>query len=155
MAPRPLTERTVKPLVAYVVDRPTPPEQLSDTAQEIWNVIVNRLPGDWFPAEVHDMLAAYCTHAVTSNKLNEILKVLEERDAETLALDPEYLKQYKTIVAMRRQESLAMASLATKLRMTIQSTRSASKSKEVGNVKAVTPWDTEEYDYYDQETIEG
>lgn len=155
MAPRPLIEKTVKPLVEYVAERPTPPDTLTEEQQSVWKTIVNRLPGDWFPAETHDMLAAYCTHSVTMTKLNGMIKVLEELDAETLVLDPDYMKQYKTMVSMRKQETAAMASLATKLRMTIQSTRSASKSKEVGNVMSITPWDNEEYDYYKEETDEG
>ena len=131
------------PLAVEVVkERPTAPDHLTDKQKAVWKTVVDRLPPDWFPAETHDMLALYCEHAVSVSKLGEMVNEYETYDASQLT-DPETSKQYKLTLAMRKNESMSMMQLATKLRITLQSTRTPNKSKEVGNTPASMPWEVE------------
>ena len=126
--------------VEVVIERPEAPDHLTDKQKAVWKTIVDRLPPDWFPAETHDLLALYCEHAVSVSKLGEIVNEYETYDASQLT-DPETAKNYKMALTMRKNESTSLASLGTKLRITLQATRSPSKSKEVGNIAAKLPWE--------------
>jgi len=47
----------------------------------VWDATVHRLPADWFPEETWPVLAAYCSHVVTSRLLTEqIARFEKERD---------------------------------------------------------------------------
>ena len=132
------------PLAVEVVkERPKAPDHLTDKQKAVWKTVVDRLPPDWFPAETHDMLALYCEHAVSVSKLGEMVNEYESYDASQLT-DPETSKQYKLTLAMRKNESMSMMQLATKLRITLQATRTPNKSKDVNNPPASMPWETED-----------
>ena len=143
MSRQSLTTKMTPLAVEVVKERPKAPDHLTDKQKAVWKTVVDRLPPDWFPAETHDMLALYCEHAVSVSKLGEMVNEYESYDASQLT-DPETSKQYKLTLAMRKNESASMMQIATKLRMTLQSTRSAGKSKEVGNTAAKLPWEIEE-----------
>src|SRR3954467_15967709 len=49
--------------------RPKPPDGLTVGQVSEWRRVVNRLPADWFPAETHACLAAYCRHTENAKRL--------------------------------------------------------------------------------------
>ena len=105
-----------------VIQRPDAPYDLTDAQSEEWWAIVNRLPADWFPRETHGLLADYCRHVVRSSRVAQMVTDAEnEPEIDLLKLD----RLYK----MAERESRAASSLATRLRISQQSTRSAKEQK--------------------------
>jgi hypothetical protein len=87
-----------------------------------WRTIVNRMPADWFPAETLPMLVQYCKHIVRARRLGHLLREAEESaefDART----------YMQLLDAEEKQSRGMSSLATRMRLSQQSTYEARKSK--------------------------
>lgn len=113
------------------IERPPVPDDLTDEQAEVWRKITNRMPADWFPAETWPLLAMYCRHVVTARRVAQLIEQAEESpDTEVETLD----RLYK----MQERESRAMASLATKMRITQQTTYDKSRKKPVQVRK---PWE--------------
>jgi len=133
-----------------VHQRPEPlPELTPDQAAE-WRAIVGRLPADWFPRETWAMLAQYCRHVVASNRIAQLIQQMEE-GLSTMVLnttapvdddDDECagfsLKAYDKLLGMQEREGRAMSSLATRMRMTQQSTFDKERKKGKAGKK---PWE--------------
>src|SRR5688572_9599498 len=98
------------------VARPDAPYDLTDEESEEWWAVVNRLPADWFPRETHALLAAYCRHVVGIRRISELI-----RNAEANSQDFD-LGDYDKLLKMRERESRAASSLATRMRITQQTT---------------------------------
>jgi hypothetical protein len=110
-----------------VIERPACPHDLSDEESEVWFAIVNRLPADWFPIETHPILSQYCRHAVQARRISELI--------EKATGDPELsVTDYDRLLKMQERESRAIASLATKMRISQQAT-----TNHRGNKKQVSP----------------
>lgn len=90
--------------------------------KEVWYATVNALPADWIRGEALDLLAAYCRHVVGMRKVAQLIDD-EENAAE---FD---LQRYDKLCAMQEREGRAMSSLATRLRLTPQSTYDKTKTK--------------------------
>lgn len=104
------------------VERPDAPYDLTDEQTEEWWAVVNRLPADWFPRETHALLAQYCRHVVSARRVSQMIVAAEgcpEVDVDQLD------KLYK----MQEREGRAMSSLATRMRITQQTTYDKSKQK--------------------------
>jgi hypothetical protein len=87
-----------------------------------WVAIVNRLPADWFTHETTPLLAQYCRHIVAARKVAALVAQAEA--------DPECdLKDYDRLLKMQEREGRALTSLATKMRLSQQSTYDKSKKK--------------------------
>ena len=113
------------------VHRPDAPYDLTDEQTEEWWAIVNRLPADWFPRETHGLLSDYCRHVIRSRRVAQMVAAAEaEAPLDIDKLD----KLYK----MAERESRAASSLATRLRITQQSTISQKARKPVTVRK---PWE--------------
>lgn len=110
--------------------RPKPPEDLNPEQAAEWMAVVNRLPADWFPRETHPMLALYCRHVVSARRVAQLLEAAESAPD----LD---LEQYDRLLKMQERESRAISSLATRMRMSQQSTYDAKKKKPLS---ARRPW---------------
>ena len=111
-----------------------PPDYLSAAQKEIWQTAVDRLGHDWFPAEVLPLLEQYCCVVVVTRSLS--------RQVDDSKLSPgertEVMRQWHTYTSL-------MLQLATKLRITTQSTQTKSKSKPKVNTPSATakkPWTT-------------
>ena len=113
--------------------RPEPPEELNPEERVEWTAIVHRLPADWFPAETHGLLIAYCRHR-TAQRLFAI-----ERD-KVAAKKPLNWKEYGRICALIDRETRSITALSTKMRLAQQSTYDKSRRKPSN---APTPWDEE------------
>jgi hypothetical protein len=104
--------------------RPPPPDDLTEAQAAEWRIVVRRMPSDWFPAETHSLLAAYCAHVTTLR----LLTAEVERFRPEWANDAEGLHRLDKLLAMREREARAMSAAATRLRLTPQSRYRASNA---------------------------
>ena len=107
------------------------PADLTDDQAEEWRAVVNRMPAEWFPRETHALLADYCRHVVMARKISQLIQQSEE--GETLDVG-----EYDRLGRMAERESRVIASLATKMRLTQQTTYDKTKKKPS---TALKPWD--------------
>src|SRR5262245_25522892 len=105
----------------HAIRRPEPPETLANEAKVVWRTTVGRLPNDWFPDETLPMLEIYCTHVWLHRRLGMMLKPGTQK------------ADVKQITAQMAEEAELIANLATKMRITQQSTHDRKKSK--GRIK--------------------
>ena len=120
------------PSVVERVERPRPPARLNDAERDIWLAVVNDLPADWFGAASLPVLAQYCAHVVEAQRLGVLI--------ERAVVDPDLrIADYDRLLRMRERESRAMASLATKMRITNQSTRNHRGNRVSGGARK--PWE--------------
>lgn len=113
------------------LERPSPPADLSSEHKVEWLAVVNRLPADWFPRETHQLLAQYCRHVVEARHVSQLIDAC-------LASDDLDIDQYDKLLKMQEREGRALSSLATRMRITQQTTYDKSKKKPVSLGK---PWD--------------
>ena len=109
------------------IGRPESPYYFTDEQAEEWRNIVCRMPADWFPAETHGLLAQYCRHAVLSKRIAQLVDACEREDE--LNLD-----QYEKLLKMHDREGRAMSLLATRMRISQQSTYSPMRQKAGGGI---------------------
>jgi hypothetical protein len=115
-----------------IVDRIKPPHDLNDEEVEVWHAVVSIRPADWFDAGTAPLLSQYCRHVVQAKRLGEML--------ERATSDPEFtIKDYDRLLKMQRQQSAAISSLATKMRITQQATTNHRGNKTSQNRK---PWES-------------
>ena len=116
----------------WVAERPEPPEELTAEQAVEWKAIVGRLPPEWFPRETHGMLVQYCRHIVAAR---QVAMQIEEKEGTAENFD---IKDYDTLLKMQEREGRAASSLATRMRLTQQSTYDPKKKKGDGPAK---PWE--------------
>ncbi len=101
---------------------PEPPEDLTAEQAKEWRKIIESLGADWFPRETWPVLAQLCRHIVRAREfaqLIETVKAAEELD----------LKLFRDLSRSEEEQSRAIASLSTKLRITQQATVDKRTSK--------------------------
>lgn len=105
--------------VVSTVTRPEAPADLTAEQKREWETIVNRLPADWFPEETWPLLKQYCRLITRARQLATYFGNGKgiERDV--------FLKLAHEEIELSR----AMFVLATKMRITQQSTYDKTKSK--------------------------
>ena len=114
--------------------QPLPPE-LRDEEAETFITIVNSCPGGWFEVASVPLLVQYCRHTVQARRVAELL----ERAVGQPETQWEY---YAALLKQQRAESHALATLATKLRLT-----PASRRNDRGNLRSIAapagppPWE--------------
>lgn len=113
------------------IRRPDPPDELTDEQAEEWHAVVNRLPADWFPRETLPLLSQYCRHVVSSRRVAQLIERAE-------AADEFDVDTYDKLLKMQEREGRAMSSLATRMRITQQTTYDKSKKKPLQGKK---PWE--------------
>ncbi len=120
------------------VERPDPPDELTEEQGRVWYAVTSSLPADWFGRETHEMLAQYCRHTVAARRVADLIAAME-RDSgdEAEGFDVE---QYDRLLKMAERESRIISSLATRMRMTQQTTYDKSKSKGKGAIRK--PWES-------------
>lgn len=114
------------------VRRPDPPEELTDEQAHEWRSVVNRLPAEWFPRETHGMLAQYCRHVVAARRVAQLIADLEQNESFSV-------EDYDRLLKMQEREGRAISSLATRMRISQQSTLDREKKKPLKPAKK--PWD--------------
>ena len=113
------------------IRRPLPPEELTEEQADEWLSITGRLPADWFPRETHGMLAQYCRHVVAARR---VAQLVSEHEASS-EFDVEV---YDRLLKMQEREGRALSSLATRMRLSQQTTYDKSKKKPAQTRK---PWE--------------
>lgn len=108
--PRKSSQSLTAPGLVAVDTRPNPPEVLTQEEAEIWCRVVDTKPANWFDAASAPILTEYCRAVAMSDYLTT--------QCENSKADPATFIQY---VKLRHQESMRVASLGTKLRLTQQS----------------------------------
>jgi hypothetical protein len=111
--------------------RPAAPEELTDEQAAEWLAVVNRLPADWFPRETQGMLAQYCRHVVSARRVAQLIEACE-------ASDDFDVEDYDRLLKMQEREGRALSSLATRMRLSQQTTYDKSKKKPSAASK---PWE--------------
>lgn len=114
------------------VRRPEPPADLTEDQAREWHEVVNRLPADWFPRETHGMLAQYCRHLINARR---VAALIEKGVAEGCDIDT-----YDRLLKMQEREGRAISSLATRMRISQQSTMSEKKRKP--GLTLPKPWES-------------
>jgi hypothetical protein len=114
------------------VRRAEPPTELTDEQASEWIAIVTRLPADWFPRETYGMLAQYCRHVVSARRVAQLI-------AECEASDSFDVEDYDRLLKMQEREGRALSSLATRMRLSQQTTYDKSKKKPGPSRK---PWES-------------
>lgn len=126
-----LTISAVGPI--EVVERQRPPHDLTDEEVEVWAAVVGAEPADWFSPSTVPLLAQYCRHVIHARRIAELI--------ERATSDPELaVKDYDRLLKMQDRESRAIASLATKMRVSQQATTNHRGNKRPSAPKK--PWES-------------
>lgn len=120
----------VQTVVVETIQRPDAPYDLTDEQSAEWWAVVNRMPADWFPRETHGMLAQYCRHVVAARRVAQLVAAAEKQKH----LDVEH---YDRLLKMQEREGRAISSLATRMRISQQTTYDPKRKKPIETPK---PW---------------
>ena len=102
------------PNCVEATQRPKAPADLTKEQTEVWREIINEMPADWFGPETAPMLSQYCRHIDAARKVALLIGQAEK--GEQFAVE-----DYARLLKMQETESRAIASLATKMRLSQQS----------------------------------
>lgn len=117
--------------------RPDPPAELTDEEAVEWRAVVNRMAADWFPRETHGILAQYCRHVVAARRVAQLVHNAE-------AAPDFHVWSYDKLLKMQEREGRAISSLATRMRLSQQSTYEERKRKpKMDGGKGKFPWESE------------
>src|SRR5262245_20814803 len=94
-----------------------PPATLTPEQREVWLATVNSKPSDWFDAAHVPLLASYCAHVCSA----AVIQSMVDKIKPTPHMETDKLRRYQRLLTMHDRESRAAASLATKMRLTVQS----------------------------------
>lgn len=112
--------------------RPEPPSHLTKEEREVWYQTTEGLPQDWFRPETLYMLEQYCAAVVVLRATNAAIRGGRKSKFSMSEL-----------LNMQIRQTKIMMNLATKMRLTQQSTYDKRKSKRVKSA-VVKPWETGE-----------
>ena len=117
--------------VQSIPKRPDAPKHLTKDQSKVWDRIVKRMPADWFTEESHDLLGQYCRHVVDADKVAK--RIDDQPDDVDVTILDKWLK-------MQERESRGLSSLATRMRISQQSTLDREKRKT--STPTEKPWTT-------------
>ena len=104
------------------ISRPDAPYDLNDEEAKEWWAVVNRLPAAWFQRETHALLSQYCRHIVRARRIAELIHAAEkDKNFDPIA--------YCKLLQAEEVQSRAICSLATKMRISQQSSLDERKRK--------------------------
>ena len=113
----------------FEAPRPEPPDELPELAQQTWRDVVSGFRGDWFQGS-EAILTAYCQTVVVERQIAAMLSQCGTEDTRY----PELVRLYTSVVG-------TLISVATKLRLTPQSSRDSRHTKHV--VPGPRPWEVD------------
>lgn len=113
--------------MAERVELPVIPAHLTDDEAEVWRAVVNDMGAEWFRPSNLELLPAYCAHVVSLRHIRGMIGQLLEGEE---GFD---LRDYDRLLKMQKRETEGIASLATKMRLSQQSTYDKSKRKPDGD----------------------
>ena len=121
--------------VSYINARQRPlcPPQVDGAKRILWDKIVAEHDPDYFTEANLPLLEQYCSHVTEARRINVLVD-------NVLAVNPGNFDYYKDLLMARQREINVATNLATKLRLTKQSThnRSGNKQPKGGGAR---PWD--------------
>lgn len=115
------------------IERPRPPLDLTEEQARIWKSIVESEPADWFTPATLQMLSQLSIHISRARRLARLLNDMEG----AVEVD---VKEYRDLLRSEEEQSRAIASLATKMRLSQQATYDRKKAKGAGGRR---PWEFE------------
>lgn len=118
-----------------VIERPAPPDTLTEEQAIEWHKVVNALPAKWFSRETWPMLEQYCRHTI---RARAVAKRIDDMDAGRVPMDK---KEYNFLLKDEHQQSRTLSSLATKMRLSQQSSYDSTKKRTINQISATDdPW---------------
>ena len=104
------------------VSRPGPPEELTEEQATEWLIVTNSLPPEWFPPCTLQLLISYCKHVVANRRVGKLIAQVEI--GKTVDVNA-----YDQLLKMQDRETRQISSLATRMRLTQQSTIDRERKK--------------------------
>lgn len=126
------------------IERPDAAYDLTDEEADVWRAVVAGESADWFRPSQLPLLSQYCRHVVSSRKVAQMVRTVEAEVAKQAAEEGSSaaivsaIKSIDRLMKMQERESRAIASLATKMRLSQQSTYDKSKKKQTLGKR---PWE--------------
>ncbi|NIR49991.1 hypothetical protein GWO43_15950 [candidate division KSB1 bacterium] len=108
-----------------VVERPAPPSELTPEQSDIWQDVVESLAADYFTEETFPILTQYCRHVSRARHFSYLVNKMESQKK----LDKDEIKVYRDLCRSEEEQTRAIASLATKMRLTHLATYDRRKAK--------------------------
>ena len=93
-------------------ERLEPPSDLTIEQKKVWISVVNDMIAEWFTDATAPLLAQYCRHVVSSNRIAQMIEDLD-KSAD--------VGDFERLLKMQGLESQRITTLATKMRLTQQS----------------------------------
>lgn len=120
--------------------RPEPPADLTAAEATYWRDVAATKPADWWKADTHILLKAYCRAAAQHDQISATIAGISPRRLKT---DKGWAK-YERMRKLQATTSGELSTLATKMRLTQQS-RYTEKSAATADRKATSgrPWDAQ------------
>ena len=115
--------------------RPDPPAKLNPLEAEVWKITVDSMPPEWFPPETHVLLQRYCVHVAGLAFIDKTIKSIENAPEGDL-------DRWLELTDARRKEDHAITMLATKMRLSQQSSYNkmqADTSKRTKRAASIVP----------------
>lgn len=116
-----------------IVERQRAPHDLTDEETEVWAAVVNTEAADWFNPSTVPLLTQYCRHVVQARRIAELI------ERATGEADQLSIGDYDRLLKLQERESRAIASLATKMRISQQATTNHRGNKKP--TQARKPWE--------------
>jgi hypothetical protein len=104
--------------IVQTPSRPDPPADLCPEERAIWGRVVADKP-ESFPPSTVGLLKVYCRHAANADRIARLLNQAWARSAELALIDK--------LSAMHERETRALASLASRMRISQQATISPNR----------------------------
>lgn len=114
--------------------RAEPPVDLTPEQRVEWLLVVNACPAEWFPPETYSLLAQYSKHVVVAKHVAELIQDIEKGDEIDVG-------EYDKLLKMQERESRVIMSLATKMRLSQQSSYDKEKTKGKRKDARAIPWE--------------
>jgi hypothetical protein len=128
------------------IPRQPAPAELTKEEAAVWGGIVAAEPADWFSASTRPILAQYCRHIIRARRTADLIQNLEasvatEMDAvdglARMSIMLSATEAFDRLQKMQERESRAIASLATKMRITQQATINQRGNR----IESKKPWE--------------
>jgi hypothetical protein len=117
--------------IDVAMQRPDPPKHLRTEDAEVWRQTVQGMRPGWFGGETHVLLELYCGTVAIAAQLSKAIDETGMKDLDRL----------EQLCRMRERESAMACRLATKLRITKQSSADSRTPKNDPGFGLRKPWE--------------
>lgn len=114
-------------------ERPGAPAELSEEQAELWFVLVNQMPADWFSPETLKLLQAY----VVASSVHDRIAVQLKEFQDAWLTEEDGLRRFARLTEIQGRQAKLMKDLATSMRLTHQSKYRADKAVTTASAR---PW---------------